>query len=43
MELADGLQQYGFLGMVALAVGGLLLAVLFPFFSGARQAQKRVS
>jgi tight adherence protein B len=42
MQLADGFQQFGFLAMVALAVGGLLLAVLFPFFSGARQAQKRV-
>ena len=42
MELADGLQQYGFLAMVALAAGGLLLALLFPYFSGAKQAEKRV-
>jgi tight adherence protein B len=42
MDLADGLQQYGFLAMVALAVGGLLLAVLFPYFSGAKQTEKRV-
>ena len=28
--------------MVALAVGGLLLVVLFPYFSGAKQAEKRV-
>jgi tight adherence protein B len=42
MELADGLRQYGFLALVAFAVGGLLLAVLFPYFSGARQAEKRV-
>lgn len=42
MDLADGLQQYGFLAMVALAVGGLLLALLFPYFSGAKQTEKRV-
>jgi len=42
MELAEGLQQFGFLAMVALAVGGLLLAMLFPYFSGAKQAEKRV-
>src|SRR5262245_19568745 len=42
MELADGLQQYGFLALVALAAGGLLLAVLFPYFSGAKQAEKRM-
>jgi tight adherence protein B len=42
MDLADGLQQYGFLALVALAAGGLLLALLFPYFSGARQAEKRV-
>lgn len=42
MELADGLQQFGFLGFVALAVGGLLLALLFPYFSGAKQTEKRV-
>lgn len=38
----DSLRQWGFLAMVALAVGGLLLAVLFPYFSGAKQAEKRV-
>ncbi|WP_119273146.1 type II secretion system F family protein [Taklimakanibacter deserti] len=42
MELPEGLQQYGFLALVALAVGGLLLAVLFPYFSGAKQTEKRV-
>lgn len=42
MEVADGLRQYGFLALVAFAVGGLLLAVLFPYFSGAKQAEKRV-
>lgn len=42
MELAEGLQQFGFLALVALAVGGLLLAVLFPYFSGAKQTEKRV-
>ncbi len=41
MEL-DGLRQLGFLAMVAVAVGGLLLAVLYPYFSGARHAEKRV-
>jgi len=38
----DGLQQWGFLAMVALAVGGLLLAFLYPYFSGAKQAERRV-
>lgn len=42
MEFADSLQQFGFLAMVALAVGGLLFAFLFPYFSGTRQAEKRV-
>jgi tight adherence protein B len=42
MELPEGLQQMGFLALVALAVGGLLLAVLFPYFSGAKQTEKRV-
>jgi tight adherence protein B len=42
MELPDGLQQMGFLALVALAVGGLLLALLFPYFSGAKQTEKRV-
>ncbi len=42
MEAGSELQQYGFLAMVALAAGGLLLALLYPYFSGARQAQKRV-
>jgi tight adherence protein B len=42
MELPEGLQQYGFLAMVAFAVGGLLLAILFPYFSGAKQTEKRV-
>jgi tight adherence protein B len=42
MELADGLQQYGFLALIAFAVGGLLLAVLFPYFSGAKQAERRM-
>lgn len=42
MELADGLRQYGFLVLVALAVGGLLLAILFPYFSGAKLTEKRV-
>lgn len=42
MDLADGLQQYGFLALVALAAGGLLLALLFPYFTGAKQAERRV-
>lgn len=42
MELPEGLQQMGFLALVALAVGGLLLAILFPYFSGAKQTEKRV-
>jgi tight adherence protein B len=42
MQLFDGLQQYGFLALIAFAVGGLLLAVLFPYFSGARQAERRM-
>lgn len=40
--MADGLQQFGFLALVALAVGGALLAILFPYFSGAKQTEKRV-
>jgi len=42
MEFADGMQQYGFLAMVGLAVGGLLFAVLFPYFAGTKQSEKRV-
>jgi tight adherence protein B len=42
MELPEVLQQYGFLALIALAVGGLLLAVLYPYFSGAKQTEKRV-
>lgn len=42
MEFSGILQQFGFLAMVALAVGALLLAVLFPYFSSARQGEKRV-
>jgi tight adherence protein B len=42
MEFSDSLQQYGFLAMVALAVGGLLFAFLYPHFSGAKQTEKRV-
>ncbi len=38
----DGLRRWGFLAMVALAVGGVLLAVLYPYFSGTKQAEKRV-
>lgn len=42
MELTDGLQQYGFLVLVAFAVGGFLFAGLYPYFSGAKQTEKRV-
>ncbi|MGE0241716.1 MAG: type II secretion system F family protein [Parvibaculaceae bacterium] len=42
MEIADTLHQYGFLAMVALAAAALLLAILFPYFSGAKQTEKRV-
>jgi tight adherence protein B len=42
MSFAEIFEQYGFLILVALAVGGLLLAVLFPFFAGTRKAEKRV-
>jgi tight adherence protein B len=38
----DGLRQLGFFVMVALAVGGLLLTVLYPYFSGAKKTEKRV-
>src|SRR6476661_5781936 len=41
MEL-DSLRQWGFLAMVALAVGAVLLTVLYPYFSGAKKAEKRV-
>jgi tight adherence protein B len=42
MELPDGLQQYGFLALIAFAVGGLLFAILYPYFSGAKQTEKRM-
>ena len=42
MELSDGLEQYGLLALIALAVGGLLLAILYPYFSGAKQTERRV-
>ncbi|TMJ39052.1 MAG: type II secretion system F family protein [Alphaproteobacteria bacterium] len=38
----DSFRQLGFIVMVALAVGGLLLTVLYPYFSGAKKAEKRV-
>jgi tight adherence protein B len=38
----DSFRQWGFLAMVALAVGGVLLAVLYPYFAGTKQAEKRV-
>jgi tight adherence protein B len=41
MEL-DSLRQWGFLAMVALAVGAVLLTVLYPYFSGAKKAERRV-
>ena len=36
----DSFRQLGFIVMVALAVGGLLLTVLYPYFSGAKKAEK---
>jgi tight adherence protein B len=42
MQVPEILQQYGFLALIAFAVGGLLLAVLFPYFTGAKQTEKRV-
>jgi tight adherence protein B len=42
MELSESLQQYGFLALIAFAVGGLLLAILFPYFSGAKQTERRM-
>jgi tight adherence protein B len=38
----DSFRQWGFLAMVALAVGGVLLAVLYPYFAGTKQSEKRV-
>lgn len=42
MQVPEILQQYGFLALIAFAVGGLLLAVLYPYFTGAKQTEKRV-
>jgi tight adherence protein B len=38
----ENLPQIAFLAMVAVAVGGLLVAVLFPYISGGADAEKRV-
>jgi tight adherence protein B len=38
----DDLRQWAFLAMVALAVGAVLMAVLYPYFSGAKRTEKRV-
>jgi tight adherence protein B len=38
----ENLPQVAFLAMVALAVGGVLVAILYPYISGAADAQKRV-
>jgi tight adherence protein B len=42
MNISDALQQYGLLALIAFAVGGLLLAILYPYFSGAKQTERRV-
>jgi tight adherence protein B len=42
MEFGEDLKQIAFMFMVAAAVGGLALAIFFPYFSGSAGAAKRV-
>ncbi len=42
MELSNEVIQVGFVVFIALAVGAAAFAVLFPFFTGEAQANKRV-
>jgi tight adherence protein B len=41
MNFDDSLTQYVFLLMIALSVGGLALALLYPMFSGSAEATRR--
>ena len=42
MFFGEDLSQYAFLFMVAVAVGGMALSVLYPYFSGSAATSKRV-
>jgi len=41
MNFDDSLTQYAFLAMIALSVGGLAIALLFPLLSGSAEATRR--
>ena len=43
MELSEEVIQLGFVAFIALAAGGVLLGLLYPYFSGSASAAKRVS
>jgi hypothetical protein len=38
----DNLPQIAFIFMVAVSVGGILIAILFPYISGSGDARRRV-
>ena len=41
MEFGENLRQFAFIAMVAVAIGGIALALLLPFLTGGN-AEKRV-
>ena len=43
MELSDEVVQFGILAFIALSVAGLLLGLLYPYFTGSAAASKRVN
>ena len=43
MELSEEVIQLGILVFIALSVGGLLLGLLYPYFTGSAGAAKRVT
>ena len=43
MELSEEVIQFGILAFIALSVGGLLIGLLYPYFTGTAGAAKRVN
>ena len=42
MFFGEDISQYAFLFMVAIAVGGVALSILYPYFTGSAATSKRV-
>jgi tight adherence protein B len=42
MFFGEDLSQYAFMFMVAVAAGGMLIAILYPYFSGSAATSKRI-